>query len=574
MAGGFSYYGFMLLRLRLHPNLIALAIYVALATAVTWPFAIHPLTTLTAPIGGDISSSVAKFGSVALQHSNPFANSHLDYLSYPDGVEGNLGVDRVSFFSTLWLWLASLLINPITAHSLLTYTGYFLTAFITYLFIRQVTKSPQAGFIAGLVYGFWPHMYALARADCTYTQMWLFLLPPWAAYRFIKQQSWQRLTLLALSIVPAVFWTPYYAFHVLIVAGSCGLVLMGWLLMKRHFIWAIIVVVTLMIGWGGVIGVYWVVGHSAPAASIPVRSIDEIYQQSAHPLMYVLPGAFTGWGAFLTQKLVKHVTRAAGANLYIGLSVIVLIFTGSLVAIWRRYVSRSDKRLPVYTPLALMAAFAAVACLLFSLPPTLVIHHVTIATPNWLVAHFVPALRAGQRFVMPLMGMVAILAGLSAHLVLQRLPSRTRILLVTALSLIIWADLWTPFPNRTATIAISPALKVLSHQVPHPAAAFHDSSLVTSPAAEFCIYQIQHRLRLVNDCGFGRSNEYKNTLPPRLEYLTNLPACDQLETLKVLGIGYVITDRAEHKIFGCGSDRRYTLQMVSSDTKFIVYSIR
>lgn len=147
-------------------------------------------------------------------------------------------------------------------------------------------------------------------------------------------------------------------------------------------------------------------------ADQPNRPLSDVYEQSAHPLMYVTPGADTTWthlgsGAAkaLRDATVAAVPRAAATNLYLGLSVLLLAVIG-LVGVglpWLR--SRAPERDgPAIA--VLLGAAVVFTCFTFSLPPTLR----GVPMPGLLIHQLAPGLRAGQRFVMPLM------AGLSVML--------------------------------------------------------------------------------------------------------------------------------------------------------------
>ena len=162
------------------------------AAVVTWPFVIHPLSTLTGPTWGDVAASVSKFEALRWGHQTPFTAANMSFIAYPDGPSNNIGVARVSALSELYLWVATRFLGAITAHSLMTYLGYVLTALVTFLFVRRVTRSALAGVVAGFIYGFWPHMYGIARADQTYTHMWLYILPLWAFWELATREfSWR-----------------------------------------------------------------------------------------------------------------------------------------------------------------------------------------------------------------------------------------------------------------------------------------------------------------------------------------------------------------------------------------------
>ena len=439
-------------KIRHSPAIVILAIYFLLATFVTYPFLLSPRDTLTAPLLGDISGSVAVYGAFVREKANPFTATRLMSIAQPDGIANNPGVNRVSFFSVAYLLLASYAFGPIAAHSLETFLGYLLTAFIMFLFVRAVTKSTMAGFVSGLVYGFWPLMLGLGRAASTYTHMWLYLLPMWAFWSLAIHYTHRRAILAAASIVPAIFWTPYYAFHIFLV-GVSGLLVACWYIMKKSGTKKTLLMAGSIVAvWIAIYATYYAIGTTGTSDAAPVRTLQDAYDQSAHPLMYILPGASASWDKGLNDLLVQLVPRAINASLYVGLSVLILAIFG----IFKTLAQRGDATPNAKHIAVVMGMVVATCCFVFSLVPTYTVSGHVIPLPGYLVVKAVPALRAGQRLAMPLMGALALLAGIGAYHVLNRFPGWRRYIALAALICILAADLWSISrlgkPDRSASV--------------------------------------------------------------------------------------------------------------------------
>ena len=367
-------------------------------------------------------------------------------LAQPDGVANNPGVNRVSFFSVTYLLLASYAFGPVTALSLEAFLGFLLTGFVMFLFIRAVTKSAAAGFIAGLVYGFWPLMLGLGRADPTYTHMWLYVLPMWAFWELTRQSTLRQAVLAAASIVPAVFWTPYFAYHIFLV-GMSSLLVASWYIRRQIGTKKTLLMMGSIVGvWIAAYGAYYAIGITGSPDAVPARALNDAYDQSAQPLMYLLPGASANWDKGLNDLLVWLVPRAIHSSLYVGLSVVALAIFGIFQTLKQR-----GKAPPSATRVAVMiGVVVAACCFVFSLPPSYRIGGLVIPMPNYLVATAVPALRAGQRLAMPLMGALTLLAGIGAYYLLNRFPGWRRYIALAALIFVLAADLWAPFPDHTS----------------------------------------------------------------------------------------------------------------------------
>ena len=159
---------------------VPIFVYVGLVVGLTWPFLAHPQSTLTAPIGFDVNASIGKYHALAVEKAVPFTSGVLETIGYPEGVPKTPALDIASALSTTPLWLGSLTIGAVATHGFQSALGLVLTALVTFLFVRRVTGLTGGAFIAGLAYGFFPHIVLIARAAPAYTHMWLYILPIWA----------------------------------------------------------------------------------------------------------------------------------------------------------------------------------------------------------------------------------------------------------------------------------------------------------------------------------------------------------------------------------------------------------
>jgi hypothetical protein len=540
--------------------------YVLLTVAVTWPFALHPFNTTIAPLGGDIDGSISKYEALKQGHQDPFFATNFPWIAWPVGPPNNVGVDRVSLFSTLFLWVGSSTMGAIFTHSLLSFLGFVLTAGVTFWLVRRITGSDLAGLVAGVIYGFWPTMYGMAISDMTYTQMWLYLLPVWAFWELLtKGYTHRRLIWGALSIVPAVFWTPYYMEHVLVVGGTCLMVTLYYLWRSRGWKLAIAAGAVTGFFWLAVLYVYRYVGLHSPAAMVPDRQVSDFYQQAAQPLMYVLPGD-NSWGPHGNRLLVYLVPRAQFVNLYVGLSVLALVVVGLVLLIRNNHpVGRGAARQARMRKAAVLAGWVVVMCGLFSLPPTYHFGPLKIWLPGDVVAHTVPALRAGQRFVMPLMGALAVLAGMGSALLLARVPSRWRLVAALVIALAVMADLWALVPGSATTIATYPSLTALARMPQAPVAWFEKGSMLPAFPHTPCLLEHEYKKPLINDCALGRS--------PNLDTILQLPLCDEVTALQAIGVRYMVLSPDDKKTARCLAQRVSAEKTVATDDTYEVVTV-
>ncbi|TAN34318.1 hypothetical protein EPN29_02840 [bacterium] len=547
---------------------VVILVYVAIALGVTFPFILDPSHTLTAPLHADVASSVSKFQALVREQQNPFFPSHLSSIGWPNGVTLDPTVDRVAWLNTLYLWISTLLLGSIATHSLLYFLGMVVTAVVTCLFVRRVTGSLAAGFIAGLAFGFFPHLYLMGWAAPTYTWMWMILLPIWGFYNLALTPSVRNGTIAGLTPLPAMFWTPYFALHALLVAFACGVVLAASTIMLRdvggrrllQFAPAVIIPACGL-------AVYVLIGALSHFGGVPTRSVEDAFQESAQPLMFVIPGWHSVWGNGPDDFLVRHVPRARYANLYVGYTVMAL---GLVALATTARTLRQQRTTALRSGLVLatlMAATVVAICFLFSLPPRLAFHAHSIPMPDDIVIHVQPAFRAGQRLVMPLMGGMAVLAGLGVSVILKKVPRRGVPVFILVVASLVWIDLFARPPEAVNRLPQSPALAALRTQPPGPVFQYIPSPLALGrfPSVRSCLLQPQYDKPLADTCELAQQSEdYERWLAH--------PDCTTLAEIRQFGVRYVIVDDSLTNLLRCmqtdlaGQNRR-----VADDGRLSVY---
>ena len=543
-------------------TILPVLVYLVLTTLVTLPFLFRPTSTLTAPIGGDISTSVARWQVFSREGVNPYKENHLVTVGYPTGTRTSPGVDRVSALSTLVLWTGASTIGSVATHGMISFFGYLLTASVTFALVRRLTASSGAGFIAGIAFGFSQHMYVVNWAASLYSQMWLLMLPIWAFALLAESQSARRILLAGCSVLPAFFWTPYYALHVLVVAGAC-LATLATMWIKRRELHKLKLFAPILALWLVLLLVFWLIGLATSFTDVPHRSSTDAYEQSAHPLMFLTPTSKV-WGTSPQEFLARVVPRAKGTALYLGLSVALLGLIGGIASVKsaRQTAGRSWDPAGVT---GVMSIAVVMFTFLFSLPPTVSLGPLRLPTPNYLVSSIVPAFRAGQRFVMPMMAGMSILAGLGAARLLRRMRGHSLAAAAGVISLIVWVDLWTrPLP-ATAAIPTSVALQRFA-EMPAGATLHYPIELFRGEFFAIqvpCLLQSQHRKTLINVC----------QVAPETSLVTELrqsTPCQALVKAKAAGATYMILEK-DSGVASCLADPALMDHgEVASDETFLI----
>lgn len=539
----------------------AIGFFFILTSYMTYPFIIHPFTTLVASPAGDISNSASLFEAIKREGKNPFVDDQLETINSPEGISSNPAVNRVSLFSTLFLWVNTIIFNSLFSHGLLVFSGYLLSMIVMYAFIFRLTKQRKIALLAGIITGTFPLFLALARAASTYTHMWMYILPIWAFYELWLRQNRRNYVLAALSVIPAMFWTPYFTQHIMII----GFTLIAIMLFTRRDNWKqslsqLYPLLGIATFWVFLCGLYILLGISTERGGAPTRTIQEAYEQSADLLMYVVPGVFSTWGQGLYQSLVQTIPKAEGTTLYLGVSTLSLAALG----LWSTF-----KKRQFHIP-AVMTVALIVVLVLFSLPPTFPLAGLDIPTPNYIVASLVPALRAGQRLAAPIMICVIILATLGISYLLKTLPYRYRNLAFVGIALLCLVDLSSKPPQMTHHIQSVALMRTLSNQ-PKGITAQYSQSSVGDPHQIACQLQIFHNQPILNDCGIKPSNNPHYNSKALISVGQAPKLCDQVAILKSQSVKYVILSTKEwDKVVSCYQN----YNIIARDSNFIIYDLR
>ena len=143
---------------------MVLAIYTAMALAITWPWVLHPGSILYGVTGGDLTSGIGPFQQFANALHPPFIPGRIPQFNAPYGLPLDWSLYLAAIGSNAVLWALSVVIGAVAAYGLMAIAGFVLTAFSLFLLVRHVTGHTGAAFASGLAYGFWPYMYGTGDA--------------------------------------------------------------------------------------------------------------------------------------------------------------------------------------------------------------------------------------------------------------------------------------------------------------------------------------------------------------------------------------------------------------------------
>lgn len=194
----------------------AALLFAALSIALTWPLALG----LGRDVPGDLGDSLLNMWILGwgVQHVPQLLTFHLSWsefwnanIFHPDPLA--LALSEHLFGQTLQVlpvyWATG---NIILCYNLLFISTFALSAFGTYLLVRDLTGDKRAAFVAGLVYGFLPYRIASVPHVQVMSSQWMpFAL--WGLNRFVTTGSLRALAAGAGALVMQNWSCGYYLLY-------------------------------------------------------------------------------------------------------------------------------------------------------------------------------------------------------------------------------------------------------------------------------------------------------------------------------------------------------------------------
>lgn len=523
----------------IRPNTTALVFlgYLALAVAITWPWALHPGSLLYGVIGGDLTSSVGFYGVAADELQPPFLPGVLHDFNAPAGIETQWALNLAGAGSSSALFVLSVLFGSVAAHGIMAVSGYALTAFAMFLLLRRLGASDPVATVVGLGFGFWPYTYGSGWTWPHYIHGWVFVLMVWRMLELAERPSLRNGLWAGAAAIVAMTWIQYN-----LLLGGVLLALLSVLVVLRAFLYrrgreAVVAlaatfamtVTAMMI----VVGAGTVSGYEG----LPSRDASDVVQRSARPLMYLVPSprnVIVGdqTGPFLERRFSGLNGQAAYADIYIGLSLIVLA-TGGVA--WAAAMLLRQRRRAIEDTLvqgAILGAALVVTGVLFSAPPQVDVVGLTIPMPYKPINEVTPVFRVAHRFAIFVALGAGILAACGLTAMLKSRSTALRAAVSVAVGMILFFDLYSPVAERTRVSP--PRWAETLADMPPGTLAEYPIQFEENALNEGALWQVTHHKRLF--AGFRNNSEWA----ARKLDLAVLRQPGTVAQLARLGVDYVV----------------------------------
>ncbi len=523
-----------------------LIIFILLEIAMTYPLFFKVTDHVPGFFSSDESFSIPwagwfnKFASV-----NHLALIKTDFISYPFGVEL---YKKIGF---IWLgvnYLLAILTTPILTYNLQVLVNFFLAAFFAYSFVYFVSKNRISAFFSGIAFAFCPYMFVRTWQHLGDTYIWVI---PFALYGFAllsSEVTKKRMLVFSLGIISMSIGFNFLYAGLVLVLFSLFFFLRELrnktlvsnknqkLIKAAIFAFLIFCLVMLPQIISVAKGMLASKGMAPSAFNVYNRPFEDLFDQSARPLSYILPAVVHPLFGGFTEQFVG--TELYGASftehtLYLGWVPLVLAF----IAFRRRKRGEnSGDRFYVgyFVFLALIAWF-------FSQPPWWKIGNIKIYMPAFFIHQILPAFRAYCRFGIVVMFAVSVLAGFGLKFLLYSFKTRkSKAGLVLLCSFLLLFEFWNYPPFKVIDLSRVPQVYYWLKDQPKDSVIAEYPLDQDAPNEMYRFYQVTHEKKMIN---YTVPGTYANKVAHTVAKLSDPGAAARL---KWLGVKYVLVHKGDY----------------------------
>lgn len=493
------------------------AVYLAIALAMTWPLAQAPASSIPVDVGDPILNTwILWWGATHVPLSTAWWNAPAFFPA--TGVtafsEHLLGLQPIA------APVIHLTGSPLAAYNATFLSTFVLSALSAFILTSSITGRRDAGFLAGLAFGFSPYRIAQWSHLQVLASFWI-PVALLALHRHVLQPRVVWLALLALAIVMQALSNAYYLVFLPVLIGLWCLWFIRpsqWRLggsIAMALIAAFAPLSPLLLGYQDVHDRYGL-----------TRNLDQMRMYSADPLSIVTSsGHLAMWSSLVPA-------RNGETALFPGFAVLGLCAVGAIVLLTRRDGAGSREPLAARRVLAFYLLSALVLYVL-ALGPSLSLTggDVRIWGPYRLVAELpgFSSLRAPARFGMLVMCCLAVAGSIAFAWITRGVSARWRWSAALLIGAVMLADTW---PS---------AMPI--HEPPR-ASALSSSDLAGPVLVVPVLNELNEAAAMYRAMSHGQpvANGYSGHIPPW--YLTMREALNDeqplaLEALSRAGVRYI-----------------------------------
>jgi len=325
----------------------------------------------------------------------------VDLLGYPFGVD--LNSQPIAPLLNLPVAFANYVIgNEVLTYNIVVLIGIFLTAFCSYLFVRYLTKSDFAGFIAGLIFGFCPNQLMHSAQHLNFTIN--FWMPLYILFLFKLRGDPSLKYSIASGVLGACMSLTnyYYGYFMMLFAI---IFLFFWKAEKREGIGYLLISLSIMLVLVMPFIIYIKVKQYG-GGMVYAHPEGDLIKYSARWYDYFIPNEFNPLFGKYVDGLNRHYFER---SLYIGYAPLVLAGLGLIKSL------KAKK----FKSTMLFFAVTAVCFFIFSLGPMFQLWRLKLPNLSWFAYKILPMFRVYARMGFVVVFSVAVMAGLGVKYLLD-----------------------------------------------------------------------------------------------------------------------------------------------------------
>jgi len=526
------------------------------AVFLTWPLSLHLKTSIVGGLGDNIYCVwlIRWYQTVFLEgQGHPFFNPR---MNYPQG--WNLSTVETTLASTLPGVPFSYFFGPIAGYNIAILITFVFAGFFMYLWIRDLTKSKVAAFLAGVIFTFSPfHFSHFLVGHLNLCDIQWFPLFFWGLTRLLKSDhkfEWKFVLLTGVSLGLIGFTSIYYLYMSLFYTPIFIIFYLTFQRFKpirNKFFW-INLVSGLAISLPFIFFALRPFIHLASTGTLASRSLEYAAMYSASPTDFFLPAT----DHFLFGKLFSTGFDRSlwlESTFYIGFTALFL----AIIAIINR--KKTQHRELILSSI-IIVIISFILCLginlhwnnqdvVWQIPGFLQpLFHKTetlIYLPAaWLFNHmpFFDKMRTIMRFGFFVLLFIPVLAGIGFQQIQNKLTTNRKIIFTCLIFVLV---LFEVYPGSYAQYISQPQPRQVDlwlAQQPDDGAVVQMPFDENSSQAQ-CFYTLYHKKPFVGgEFNANQPIQYLEIQP----VLQNFPDEHSVELLRKLDVKYIVVDSAAY----------------------------
>ncbi|HAH20384.1 MAG: hypothetical protein A2Y00_08840 [Omnitrophica WOR_2 bacterium GWF2_43_52] len=546
----------------MNKHLSILAAFLCLIIVATFPLFLNITNYIPGFFSTDESYAILwnswlnKFSAV---NNLPVKNTNL--ISYPFGIV-NSGAGYLWFFIN---YILALLTTPVLTYNLQLIFNMILIIAFLYFLVYYLAKNKFSAFISAVIFGFCPYFFVRSWQHLGETYLWSLPMVLLSLFLLKQNDSLKVKIFCILSFILTVI--NFNAVNYVIVIMSFFLVynFTYYFIVKKNrndasveriggyfkniFIVSLISFCIVVPQFYSIVRNMVIARKSAPSGfNLYHRPFQDLFEQSAKPLSYVLPAVVHPIFGKFTEQFIGSPLYGMSVTehtLYLGWTPLLLAFFG--FKRWRL----KRKHSPITTHLSPdrnredfyigFFVFLVIVAWLFSQPPWWNIFGFKLYMPSFFMYKILPMFRAYCRFGIVVMLAVAVLAGFGLKYVLEKFKTKKSMIGVTALFCgLVLFEFWNWPPYKIIDLSKIPTVYYWLKEQPKDIVIAEYPVDTSSPNEMYRLYQVTHEKKMIN---YTIPGTYANKVAQEIRRLSEPKTAS---ILKWMGVKYAVVHKDDY----------------------------